>query len=413
MKLATTTALLLATTSALAQIPGRIYVTNYAGHVHVVQYTPNATSLENIFTYPLPGNPSWLFKGKDKHQLWYVSEDWVGNKGSLGRLDILQNGALSVGTPIVLRGNPVQAAFAFNDTGILTAQYSGMDGLGGGVQLLKFDGSNGTALKHVDTYKFANLTAPKEAPQDVPRAHGVTLDSTGKFAFVPDLGADRIRTMLFNGTSLSYQEGAFDTQLPAGYGPRHAVFFRHLPQNATQPFSIWEPGFLLVVNEIASTIVTYEIKYEAGNVHISPAAGEIDSTGSLPFQNKVAFKNDTRAAEIKIAPGNRFVTVSNRAWHGTDANGAVDTLVTFEVNLDGTLKLVDTKNLADSKCLIPRSFDFHPSGDKVLVACTQSSSVVVYSRDPNTGIIGAPLASLGLNTTVAGTVTGISHAIWD
>ena len=420
MQLTQLATLLLASASLVkcTAAPENIFVADYTGKVHTVQFTPlnaaeNTTAKMTLLhtSNSVGPKPSWLFKGLNKERLWYSSENVDGESGWLSRHSIAADGSLQ---PIGIRmipGAPVQASFAFNNSGLFMAQYGGVTGTGtgGGVAFIKAE--NGEMSEtNTKTYVFPNLTTPGLAPQDLPRAHGVATDPSGRFVVVPDLGADKLRVFGLEGSDASYLSWRTDleVQLPQGTGPRHATFFRHTPSDTT-PLQ-W---YLFVVNEIKNTIMTFNATYVTVNgtvsLNLSGPSREISTLAGV--ESKVGMIQNTKAAEIEIAPCNRFLTVSNRNVTSPDFQGYADGLATFEINADGSLVPVDYRVLG---LAYPRGFDFHPSGDKVLVASQLNSTVAVYPRDTQTGKIGKLMTLIAFNTDLPdGTAAGIPHAIWD
>ena len=156
-----------------------------------------------------------------------------------------------------------------------------------------------------------------------------------------------------------------DCQLPPGTGPRHAVFFKHNQSEST------DQHFLLVVVEVAGAVAAHSNAVitlfanwttsdnGTNNLLLNPA-GEVSTLPGIYPQD--VYQN-AHAAEIKISPDNRFVTVSNRNVTGSFNSTAYDSLVTFNTTSQGHTYQIQTKVLDMNS---PRGFEFHPSGDYVL-----------------------------------------------
>lgn len=108
--------------------PEHIFVADYTGEVHTVEYTPNNTATNNTATNSnakltllhtsggCESRPTWLFKGLNKERLWCVDEG-QGQMGSINRLAIAADGSLNrIGNSGPMGGVQVQASFAFNNT---------------------------------------------------------------------------------------------------------------------------------------------------------------------------------------------------------------------------------------------------------------------------------------------------------
>ena len=89
-----------------------------------------------------------------------------------------------------------------------------------------------------------------------------------------------------------------------------------------------------------------------------------------------------------------------------------DSISTFSINADGSLAPVNYAVLTSTG---PRAFEFNSKGDKVLVSFFEGSSIAVYGRNVETGVINTENGITFLvptSSTGKGNV-GVNHAIWD
>lgn len=196
-------------------------------------------------------------------------------------------------------------------------------------------------------YGFGDLQTPGPAPQDYSRPHGVATDPSEKFAVVPDLGADKLHVFGLNisGAGEMILRTDLEVLLPRGSGPRHATFFRHTLSKDTIP-----QWYLFVVNELRNTLMTFHVSYNSVdgsvNLNLTGPTREISTladTIGLGLSNMTDVVQNTKAAEIKISPDNRFLTVSNRNVTSSTFQGYVDSLVTFSINADGSFNPLTTE----------------------------------------------------------------------
>lgn len=87
-------------------------------------------------------------------------------------------------------------------------------------------------------------------------------------------------------------------------------------------------------------------------------------------------------------------------------SGPSDTLSTFRINSDGTLKLVQ---LAPSGGWSPRQFSFNKNGDMIAVGHQNNRTVVIWKRDIKSGKIileedGGKLGQVTLTGAVVATI---------
>jgi 6-phosphogluconolactonase len=188
--------------------------------------------------------------------------------------------------------------------------------------------------------------------QTGPHAHCVTLDAANRFAFVCDLGLDKVLAYRFDAQrgKLTPHDPPF-AQLKPGAGPRHMVF---------RP----DGRFAYVVNELSSTITVF--KYEA-------AAGvlrDAQTVSTLPEY----FDGPNSAAEIGMHPSGKWVYVSNRGHNS---------VVLFNVDYEkGTLTYIEEQGTGG---FTPRHFGIEPSARHLAIVNQDSDTVLVARIDAGNG----------------------------
>ena len=228
---------------------------------------------------------------------------------------------------------------------LLVANYSG-----GNVAVLPVgpDGRLGEATAVVQhTGKSVNPDR-----QEGPHPHCVTLDPANRFAFVCDLGLDKVLIYRFDAEQgkLTPSEPAFASLKP-GAGPRHLTF---------------HPGgrFAYVVNELDSTITAFAYLPETG------ALRELQTVSTLPPY----YDGPNFPAEIGIKPSGEYLYASNRGH---------ESLVVFGIDRDkGTLKYIEEQNSGGKT---PRHFGIEPSGKHLAIANQDSDTLLVCRIDPENG----------------------------
>ncbi len=188
--------------------------------------------------------------------------------------------------------------------------------------------------------------------QQGPHAHAVTLDESNRYAFIPDLGIDRVMVYKFDSVRGKLGSDAI-LQVPVkpGAGPRHIVF---------HPTGEW--AFL--INELDSTIVSFLNEGDSGKLT------EIQTVSTLPSD----FKGESTCADIHISPSGMFVYGSNRGH---------DSIVIYKIAPhSGMLSYVGHESTRGNT---PRNFAIDPSGTFLLVANQDSDTIVTFRIDPLTG----------------------------
>ena len=190
--------------------------------------------------------------------------------------------------------------------------------------------------------------------QKEPHAHSVNLSPDNHFAFVADLGIDKIMIYKLDtekGTIVP-NEPAF-VKLKGGSGPRHFTFHPN-------------GKFAYVINELACTVTVFAYEPASG------ALSEIQTIPTLPAD----FHGSNGCAEVRVHPSGKFLYGSNRGH---------DSIAAYRIDpAKGTLTLVEFET-ADIKT--PRNFNIDPTGKFCLVANQGSDSIVVFRIDPQTGTL--------------------------
>jgi 6-phosphogluconolactonase len=192
--------------------------------------------------------------------------------------------------------------------------------------------------------------------QSGPHAHSVTLDASNRFAYVPDLGLDRLMIYRFDterGRLEPHRQDSFRTK--AGAGPRHFVF---------HPTG----GYAYLINELDSTIVNLRISREKGTMV------EIQTVPAVPE----SFRGQSTCADILVDPAGRFLYGSNRGH---------DSIVIYRIDADsGSLSLVGHES---TRGKTPRNFTIDPKGTFLFAANQDTDTIVRFRIDPHSGQLQA------------------------
>ena len=192
--------------------------------------------------------------------------------------------------------------------------------------------------------------------QEAPHAHSIYTDPSNRYAFVCDLGMDRIWIYRFDVEKgrLEAAEKPF-AQTVAGSGPRHLAFHGN-------------GRWIYALNELNGTVAHYD--WDAENGILEPK--EVFST--LPEE----FKEPNISAEILVHPSNRFLYASNRGH---------ESLAVFRISdSDGSLEPIQRIPSGGEH---PRSFVISPDGDLLAVANRDSNNIVYFAVDGDSGKLAA------------------------
>ncbi len=203
--------------------------------------------------------------------------------------------------------------------------------------------------------------------QKGPHAHSINVSPDDRFAFVADLGIDKImiyKLDISKGT-LSPNEPAF-VKLDPGAGPRHFTFHPN-------------GRYAYVINELNGTMTTF--KYEKNTGALSP----VQTITTLP-KDYTAYN---KCAEVRVHPSGRFLYGSNRGHNS---------IVLYQINPDNghlTLSGFATKGIDT-----PRNFNIDPTGKFCLVANQGNDTVIVFKIDQKTGKLTSTSSMIALSKPV-------------
>ena len=229
------------------------------------------------------------------------------------------------------------------------------------------DGKLGPATANV---RDEGTLGPNKERQDTAHAHWVETSAGNRFAYVADLGLDRVLIYKFDADlgQLSNpdatQPDAFRAALPPGSGPRHLAFSR-------------DGNFMYVLGELQSTVTTFaneaRERYHA-----------LQTVSALP----AAFSGRNDAAEIALHPSGKFIYTSNRG---------LDSIAVFQVDSGGLLRLAANVRTGGKE---PRHFSIDPSGNYLLAENQLSDKIVTFRIDQKTGALTPTGASLEVPSPV-------------
>jgi 6-phosphogluconolactonase len=237
---------------------------------------------------------------------------------------------------------------AVDETGrmVVAASYSG----GYVVSFpLQSDGQLGAQASMIDQQ---GPFGPNRSRQEAAHPHSVTLSPDNRFAFVADLGSDRVfayRLIPEEGRIASHQPEF--TSVDPGAGPRHTRFS---PDGKS----------FYVLNELTGTVSV--CRYDSGRGAAEPFQLVSTSPDNYTGRNS--------ASEIRAHPNGRFVYAANRGHNGI-------AVFARDVNT-GELTRVEIVSTGGET---PRNFALTPDGEWLLCAHQASNNLTVFRVDSKTG----------------------------
>jgi 6-phosphogluconolactonase len=228
---------------------------------------------------------------------------------------------------------------------------------------LKADGSVGEATAFI---QHTGSSVNKQRQQG-PHAHWIDVSPDNQFAFVCDLGLDKVMIYKLNAAegTLTESDPAFAT-VKAGSGPRHLAIHPN-------------GRFAYVNTEMGNTVTVFAYDAARG------AFQEIESQPTLPKE----FSGQSSTAEVEVHPSGKFLYCSNRGH---------DSIVAYAIDQEtGKLSLLGHQATLGKT---PRNFAIEPSGQWLLAANQSTDNVVMFRVDVRTGRISPTGQSIEVGAPV-------------
>lgn len=310
-------------------------------------------------------SPSFLALHPNGKVLYAVNEvnEVKGEKGGgLSAFKIESDGQLTLLNQVsTVGGGPCHLTVDSKGRAVLVANYGG-----GSVVSYRLEadgrlGPRGSFVQHTGS-------SVNKQRQEAPHAHGIYLDAKDRFAYVPDLGLDKVLVYNFDAGigELKANDAAAGIVAP-GSGPRH--FAMH----PTKPLA-WS------LNELLCNVTTF---------HVNPASGALHPGTSITTLPRSRQDGDS-TAEIFAHPNGKFIYASNRGH---------DSIAVFAINeADGTLTPLQHQPIGGKT---PRSFALDPSGRWLLAAAQGSDVVNVFGLEATTGKLAASSGKVEVPTPVS------------
>ena len=230
---------------------------------------------------------------------------------------------------------------------LITAQYGG-----GSVSAYKLakDGSIAERTQVIEHEGGSNVNPRR---QSAPHPHWTGFSPDDRFAFVPDLGLDKVVIYRVDADAAKLTpHGSAD--LPPGGGPRHMKFHKN-------------GKWVYVLNELTLSVTVFDYDAEAGKMTAKQTIPTVPKEQLL----KEKFKS---CSEIRVHRNGQFVYAANRGH---------DTITAFRVNAEtGELSVIEREFVRGAT---PRNFNLSPSGSWLLAGGQDSNTLASFQVDSSTG----------------------------
>lgn len=191
------------------------------------------------------------------------------------------------------------------------------------------------------------------ARQEGPHAHSINVSPDNRFAFVADLGLDKVLVYRLDpakGTLVANDPPG--VAIAPGSGPRHFAFHPN-------------GKFAYAINEMKLTVTA--LKYDSARGTLT----EVQTISTLPEGVK---DPGNSTAEVQVHPSGKFLYGSNRGHNS---------IAMFSIDEDtGRLTPLGHQPTGGKT---PRNFGIDPTGTYLLAANQDSDTITVHRIDPKTG----------------------------
>lgn len=323
------------------------YTDSLSQGINLLFFNPVTQELKIQVVLDSIPNPSFVATNKSKTIIAAVGEIQGEEGGLLQTFSYDKEKRIfkELSTVATLGNDPCTLAFSPNENALIVGNYSG-----GNLTVFPI-AQTGEIKNYPQVIQHEGNSITKER-QEKAHVHCVVFHPTENKLFVADLGNDTIDIIPYteenNQVSLLLEK-TISTKMPLGSGPRHLVFNK-------------DGNKIYVVFELTNEIAVMD--YKDNKLQIVEVQSLTDKKTKLGS-----------AAEVRISKENQFLYVSVR--------GEDNQLVSFKINEGASLEKIQTIPTE----LSPRNFILSKNEDFILVANQGSNSIVVYSRDKETGLL--------------------------
>lgn len=282
-----------------------------------------------------------------------------GENGAIAALTILENGTLDILNRSLTKSSGA-CHVSVDATGKVAFAASYGSGSVASFQVQE-DGSLSEPVSVIE-HEGSSIIPSRQSSS---HAHYFAAGPKNQFAYVPDLGLDKVVIYRFDSeTAKLTASGA--GELAGGAGPRHMKFSK-------------DGQFAYVLNELNLTMTTFRYDEKDGSL------SEVATISTVPEGTD---KEQMSCAEIVVHPSGKFVYSSQRdlRTRGDKSEVGRNSLSVYRVTEEGALQRTQT---ISAGVRFPRNFNLDPSGKWLLAGGQFSHDIQVFSIDEKNGKLAA------------------------
>jgi 6-phosphogluconolactonase len=323
------------------------YTDDKAKGVYGLRYDAASKTFVSLGVEAEVASPSFVAVSPS-HKFLYAVTERSARRDSSGALSSYAidpaSGALKLINRVPAHGN-TSAHLVVDHTGkwLLLANYGS-----GSVATfpLNADGSIG----EISDFKQHSGSSVNAHRQMGPHPHEIVLSGDNRFAYVPDLGLDKVFVYALD-TATGKLTLASTTDTRPGFGPRHMLLGK-------------SGAFAYVLGEMGSAVTVMSRDKASGKL----TPGQIIDT--VP----PGLTEENNSAELAMSTDGRFLYATNRGH---------DSVTVFSIN-GRNGQLTNVQNIP-TQGHIPRGMALDPDGTHLLTGNQNSDTITVFDRDTKTG----------------------------
>ena len=335
--------------------------------IHAWRFTPSTGHLDPLGLVAETVNPAYVYATPDSRFLY--ATNW--QTPDAAKVDTMSAYAINPNTGALTLINKVSSGGGLPNEVVVDpkGKFAAVTNFGFHDHDVAHNNSSFAALPILSDGKLGepffvdHYTGPALSPQQTTGAHthGVVFTRDERFAFVAELGLDRVYSYRVDSAkpSLTPLDPPY-VSTNAGAGPRRLVLSAN-------------DKFLYLNHQDDSRVSVFAVD----NGHLK----EIQQLPTLPAD----FKGRNTTAEIQLDKAGKFLYVSNRGG---------DSLAVYAVN--PATGMLTSREFIPSLGRSPRNITVDPTGQYLFAANQMSNNVVIFKMDPATGHltpVGEPLAT--------------------
>ena len=297
-------------------------------------------------------NPGFIVIHPNKKYIYATTTGIPGSKdGGIAAFKINNNGTLTLINKQSSEGrNPCHVSLDSTGKCLMVVNYSS-----GSIASYKIN-KDGSISKPVSIHQHEGSIANSKR-QTEPHPHSIFPNPDNTFAYVADLGLDKIMIYKLNPEQGTLAEAGF-TQIPGeNMGPRHMKWSQ-------------DGKYMYVLNELISKLTIFKSDGKSGKVKYKDSLLTIGDEKDM---------DGMYGSEVRMHPNEKFVYAANRDV----GKQKRDSIAVFSTFANGQkCQLIE---VTPAEVSLPRNFNIDPTGKWMLIGGQGSHDIALFSIDEKTG----------------------------